>query len=346
MGTMKSIIFCIIVSVIIFFTNPSPGQFLSNLDATKGDALFTTYAAPQPRSSYTIDLGYQFSWNDTENGAEFISKDGLNFGLAFLQGKDLRFRLNELFREPVVTVSYSDLVSYYYYPSKDIRVEVLFDVYSSQEAIAEIRIRNEGAFPADLNVSPYLYYPSGDSVNDFVHQSPFDFYSFPVKKNRDGWMKEHSIPLTEELQGFMAGDIRFDSTLSFVMVKDDPANQKNHDPFQKLKDQLHKNKRSEKAIKGLIFSRGFSIYPGEQVHFRMVFGLDDMKIRIPDLSRKIQPLFTHDLRELIREDEKAYEKIPRLPLLTPSTSSSKQRDLTYFYWSCFSLLRQCIMPPE
>ena len=109
----------------------------------------------------------------------------------------------------------------------------------------------------------------------------------------------------------MAGDIRFDSTLSFVMGKDDPPKQKNHDPFRKLKDQLQKNKRSAKAVKGLIFSRGFRIYPGEQVHFRMVFGLEDKKVRIPDLSRKIRPLFTLDLKELIREDEKAYEKIPR-----------------------------------
>ena len=160
--------------------------------------MFTIYAAPQSRSFYTIDQGYQFSWNDNENGAEFISKDGLNFGLAFLQGKELRFRLSELYREPVVTVSYSDLADIIYYPSKDIRVEVLFDVYSSQEAIADIRIRNEGAFPAELNVSPYLYYSSGDNVNDFIHQTPFDFYSFPVKKDRDGWMKEHSIPLAED----------------------------------------------------------------------------------------------------------------------------------------------------
>ncbi len=365
----KNILFSLIVSSILF-ANPSPGQFLSNLDATRADALFTTYAAPQSRSSYTTDQGYQFSWNDAENGAEFISKDGLNFGMAFLIEKELRFRLNELYREPVVTVSYSDLVSYYYYPSKDIRVEVLFDVYSSQEAITDIRIRNEGAFPSEVNVSPYLYYPSGDTINDFTHQSPFDFYSLPVKKNRDGWMKEHSIPLIEELQGFMAGNIRSDSTLSFVMGKDNPPNQKSHDPFQKLKDQLHKNKRGAIAVKGLIFLRGLRIYPGEQVQFRMVFGLADKKVRIPDLSRKIQSLFTIDLRKLIREDEKAYGLIPNLLQLKSegsdkntsppvplsfrrggeggevNKSSISLRDLTYLYWSCFSLLRQCMMPPE
>ena len=349
MGTIKYILFIPFVAVIILISNPSWGQFLSNLDATGADALFTTYAAPQSRSSYTIDQGYQFSWNDWGNGAEFISKDGLNFGVAFSHDKDLRFRLNKLFHKPVITISYSDLVAYYYYPFRDIRVEVLFDVYSSQEAIADIRIKNEGVFPAEFNAVPYLYYPSGDTLNDFTHQGPFDFYTFPAKKNRDSWMKEHSIPLTEDMQGFIAGNIRFDSTLSFVMGRCDTPQQNSSDPFQKLKDQLHKNKRTANAVKGLIFSRGFRIYPGEQVHFRMVFGLDDKKIRVPDLFRKIQPLFKVDLMELVKEDEKAYEKIPKLPQLNSDGSDKNTpspRDLNYFYWSCFSLLRQCMMPPE
>jgi hypothetical protein len=340
MCTLKNIIFILVFAPLLLFPGLVSGQFLSNLDATKNDALFTTYAAPMSRSSYTIDQGYQFLWNDEDNGPEFISKNGLNFGLAFLQGNQLRFRLNEMYHEPFVTVSYSDLVSYYYYPFQDIRVEVLFDVYSSEEAIADVRIRNEGVFPAGLNVAPYLYFTSGDTINDIIHQSPYDLYSFPVKKVRDSWMKEHSIPLAEDLQGFMSGDIRYDSTLSFVTAKDRQPIQNSHDPFQKLKDQLHKNKRTETAVKGLIFSREFRIYPNDQVHFRIVFGLEDKKIRIPDLARRIQPLFNTDLIELIKDDEKAYEKIPPPPVLQGN------RNLTYLYWSCFSLLRQCVMPHE
>ena len=275
MGIMKEIIVSLIVAVIILFSNPSAGQFLSHLDATREDALFTTYAAPLNRSSYSNDQGYQFSWNDMENGAEFTSKDGLNFGLAFSSGTKVLYRLDELYQAPVITISYSDLVKYYYYPFKDIRIEVLFDVYSSQEAIADIRIRNEGAFPAEEVVMPYLYYPSGDTINDFKHQSPFDFYSFPVRKHQDNWMKEHSIPFTEDLLGFAAGDIRFDSTISFVIDKDNLPDHRNNDPIQQLKQRLIKNKKGSKAVKGLIFSRGFRIYPGDQVHFRMVFGVDE-----------------------------------------------------------------------
>ncbi|HTX87496.1 MAG TPA: hypothetical protein VMC08_00775, partial [Bacteroidales bacterium] len=120
-------------------------QFLSNLDATSRDALYTTYAAPVERSQYRTDQGYQLLWNDPESGIQLVSSDGGNFGIAFGTDQDLHFRLKEMFREPVVTVSYSDLVRLYYYPYKDIRVEILFDVYSSKTAIADIRIRNEGA---------------------------------------------------------------------------------------------------------------------------------------------------------------------------------------------------------
>jgi hypothetical protein len=356
MGSMKSILFFLFVPVIVLCSTPLAAQFLSNLDATRADALFTTYAAPQSRSSYMTDQGYQFSWNDGENGAEFISKDGLNFGMAFSQGKELRFRLNEMYREPVITVSYSDLVAYYFYPSRDIRAEVLFVVYSSKAAIADIQIRNEGTFPSEFSISPYIYYPSEDSVNEFSHQGPFDFYSFPVTKSRDGWMRAHSMPVAEELQGFMAGDIRFDSTLSFVRENKISQQKEIQDPYQRLKDQLYKNKRSAR-IKGLIFTRQFRIYPGDRIHFRVVFGLEDKKIRIPDLSRKIRALHAVDLSNLIKDDEKAYAQVPRLASLNPSVSPSdpkgfsstvlhSKRDLAYFYWSCFSLLRQCIMPAE
>jgi hypothetical protein len=363
MGSIQPIFFNAAIAAVILFSNPLAGQFLSKLDATSTDALYTTYAAPPARSFYTNDQGYRFSWNDGENGAEFITKDGLNFGLAFSRGTSLRFRLIELYRAPVVTVSYSDLVAYYYYPFKDIRVDVLFDVYSSQEAIADVWIRNEGAFPSQLNVSPYLYYPSGDTVNDIFHQGPFDFYSFPLKKSRDGWMKEHSIPLLEEFQGFISSDIRPDSTISFVSGRDQTLRQTNPDLFRILKNHLGKNNRTANAVKGLIFSRGFRIYPSDQAHFRIIFGMEDKKTRIPDLSRKILPLYNVNLQKLIREDEKAYEKIPRLPSLNPSLRtknpppsgggrnvsfqvSSSNRDFALFYWSCFSLLRQCMMPPE
>ena len=117
-------------------------QYLSNLQVDRNDALFTTYAAPMSRSHYKTDQGYQFQWTDKESGVEFISKEGPNLGIAFQMGGESRFRLGELYREPVVTTSYSDLMKYYYYPFSFLRVEVFFAVYSSETAIIEYRLVN------------------------------------------------------------------------------------------------------------------------------------------------------------------------------------------------------------
>ena len=346
MGILKSFLFktALIISVLPLY---SEAQFLSNLNASKNDALFTTYAAPQSRSSYKNDQGYSFSWTDEDNGAELISSTGLNLGFVFSNGKRSCFNLKESFKEPIVTTSYSDVISYYYYPFRNVRVKIIFDVYSSTEAIVDIQITNESDYSTEVNVSPYLYYPGEDSLNDIQHQSPFDFYSFPIRKNRDNWMKEHSIPLTEDLIGFIAGDILFDSAQSFVLGKNN-RKQLISEPFRKLKEQIGQNKRTANAVKGIIFSRNFRIYPGDRVHFRMVFGLEDQNIRIPDLSRKIQPLFSTDLNEVIKEDQLVYSKIPTPPIrqIKMTDNDLNERDLTYLYWSCFSLLRQCMMTPE
>ncbi|MCX6244062.1 MAG: GH116 family glycosyl hydrolase [Bacteroidetes bacterium] len=318
------------------------GPFLSNLHATRSDALFTTYAAPPARSDYKTDQGYSFTWNDDENGLEFNSKDGLNFGLAFSEKGELRYRLKELYQEPVMTVSYSDLAKYYYYPLPGVRVEIVFNVYSSEESFADIRIRNERTYPAELAVLPYLYCPLGDEANDILHQAPQDLYTFSLEKKRDGWMKEHSIPLTEKLRGVVAGDLRFDSVMTFAVPERSSQVKGNIDPFREIKEQFLINKKRA-AVKGLIFSRNLRIYPGDEVHFRMVMGVEVAKKRIPKIGRKIQPVFSIDPKQLILENEKAYEKIPQLKSFDSCASMDDYRML---YYSCFSLLRQCMMPPE
>jgi hypothetical protein len=343
------------VGIVAILLSPTPlsGQFLSNLHATRSDALFTTYAAPSARSTYKTDQGYQFCWNDPENGVEFNSKEGLNFGLAFSSNQELRYRLKELYREPIITVSYSDLADYSYYPLPGIRVEVFFDVYSSEAAFADIRIRNERAYPAEINVCPYLYSPSFIKENDIQHQAPQDLYTFSLEKKRDAWMQEHSIPLVEKLRGFVATDIRFDSVMTFVSSDAPKTITGSPDFFRDLKEQVRTNKKAFAAVKGLIFSRSFRIYPGDRVHFRMVFGIEDAEKRIPEIARKIQPDFNADPNQLIREDEKTYERIPEFKSLSGLANNGEKilsgkllNDYRMLYWSCFSLLRQCIMPPE
>ncbi len=321
--------------ILLFLFMMGSGSFsqpLTSLLATKDDPLYTTYAAPLSRSNYKIDQGYHFNWTDKEAGIAFTSKDGPEIGIAFSKGSETRLLLKEMFREPVVTLSFSDLISYYYYPFEHLRVEVFFDVYSSQYAISEIKIKNEGEFSKEVDVSPYLCYPSADTINDISRITGKNLYGFPMQKKRDGWMKDHSIPLEEDLSGCFAGNIRFDRVMTFVQtsagnVKDLPG---------RIKNQSWQRKKGSKAVKGIIFSRNYRLSPGDLVSFRIISGIE--KRSVSQRFDKVSTVFKVDLNSMVRDDEKVYANIPVL--------AANCSDLNLFYLSCFSLLRQCMMPPE
>jgi len=293
------------------------GQFLSNLHAMRTDALFTTYAAPPARSEYTSDQGYQFRWNDEESGIEFISAAGPNMGIAFMKDKRLVIKLNELFREPVVTTSYSDLVKYNYYPFRDLRVEVVFNVYSSVTAVVQYRFINEGVFPVEMSALPYLYYPSSTSAMAADQRPAPGIFRFELIKKRDDWMVEHHIPLTDTLEGWysLAG---YDNIAGFCFPKDHPSSE--------IARQEELQKHTSRFICGITDTCRYLLQPGETKSLRVVVSLDG----------KRETTFP-DLEHVLREDEQACAGIPRLKFA--------RSDDELLYWSAFSLLRQCMMPP-
>ena len=328
-------------------------QFLSHLKATKSDALYTTYAAPLSRSHYKTDQGYQFQWFDDEAGVEFISKDGPNLGIAFQCGNKLIFRLQQLSQEPVVTTSYSDLVKYFYYPVNDLRVEVFFAVYSSGTSLISYRMINEGRFPIYFTALPYLYFASSDSILGIDHQSNPDGYAFTVYKPRDGWMKEHNIPLADTLTG--SWTLTGCSTLkglAFVRSARQVNSTPKKDAFEELIKAMVLQKRANKYVNGIIRSCNFTLYPGEATSLRVTLDLVEKGSRLREtplslrrgaggeevgdagyrMSDKI------DLDNLITADELVYARIPKLTFT--------ERGKEMLYWSAFSLMRQCMMPPE
>jgi len=328
-------------------------QYLSHLQAVKTDPIYTTFAAPPSRTNYKTDQGYQFQWTDDEAGVEFISKDGPNFGIAFNHDNRLIFRLQELYREPVVTTSYSDLLYYFYYPLKELRVEVKFVVYSSETAIVQYRIMNEGHFPVSFTVLPYIYYPSTDSLPDMEHQPYPEGYRFSMRKPRDGWMKEHDIPLAETLTGLWT--LTGSTTLTgwaFVRSTSRETNIMREKPYGKLMSSMLLQKRANKYVKGIIRSRDFTMQPGDATSFRITVSIGDNgsrrpEIHIPSKFEAGRGVFPEarariedmvDFDRFVKEDELAYRRIPKL--------SFHDNDKEMLYWSAFSLMRQCMMPPE
>jgi len=327
----------IIIFILLMTGCLAQSQFLSNLDATKSDALFTTYASPLSRSSYKTDQGYQFVFSDPISGVELASSDGPNSGLAFGIGKEFRFMLKELFREPVVTTSYSDILKYYYYPFENLRTEVCFDVYSSSASLMDVVVKNEGQNVTEISIIPYHYYPSADSLVNIEHDNLFDAYCYPLNKKADSWMKEHSIPITTAIQAFYSPGLPLDS-MTCLSFKAGLKSGRSAGPADDIRRSLQLKKCSEPYWTLVAGFRTLRLQPGESTRFRMLISLEEAAVRRPPAFRKLKTLDFVDPLKVIKDDELIYSRIPK-PVL-PS------RDYEMLYWSCFSLMRQCMLPPE
>ncbi|MDZ7741173.1 MAG: hypothetical protein U5Q03_05325 [Bacteroidota bacterium] len=188
---MKNICFLIIL-LCLFIHGKS--QHLSNLHATKNDPVFTTYAAPIEHSDYVLDQAYQFMWSNPQEPLGFSSQRAGSFFLAFEKGADIKWKAGDFYREAVITNSYSDLMQFNFYPFKDIRLDAFFDVYTSQSAIWEIQITNEGPFHEKLLLYA-VFDGSSIEIDDLTMQQ--NAFTFSHKYQRDGWMIKHNIPLAE-----------------------------------------------------------------------------------------------------------------------------------------------------
>ncbi len=172
---------------------PAQSPYLSNLRATKDSPLYTTYAAAMERSEFVLDEGYHFRFYDSTRGIDFTTDTGGDLSLAFLRGADYVYELKHFAREPVITLSYPDMVAYFYYPYPDVRVEATFLVQSSHLALHEVTIINEGKEAQTLQVIPFMQnnYRLFNKVAFFPQENAI---AFTHEELPDGWTLEHQVP--------------------------------------------------------------------------------------------------------------------------------------------------------
>ncbi|MBC7186540.1 MAG: hypothetical protein H5U38_05850, partial [Calditrichaeota bacterium] len=84
--------------------------------------------------------------------------------------------------------------------------------------------------------------------------------------------------------------------------------------------------------------RSMSLRPGETKSFRLIRAVIEQGGNVDSLAMACKALMASDMEEALQEDEAAYARIPRL--------SWPSRDHCLMYWSAFSMMRQCMMPPE
>ncbi|MEW6507746.1 MAG: trehalase family glycosidase [Bacteroidota bacterium] len=325
----KIILFILIASVSIEAQN-----YLSNLNATKKDPIYTAYASSLERTNYKLDQGYSLSWFDPEKGIGFESKDGGNIYYAFKSGRTVRYLLKELYKEPVITTSYSDLVKFYFYPFKDIRVDAAFVVYSSQFTLHMLAITNESSSVVDLAVYPHFEL---NRINKLEYDLSSNTFNFFHSKARDNWMKEHSIPYTENIKSIFAVSEKPASYGAYEFLQNKSADtlqvlQKSFS-FLSLNNSINKN-----IVSSVAFQNSFVLKPNEKKEIRIVRGLEKADYTGNRLSVISDQLMEMDPELLVKENEKIYSRIPR-----PEFEDTEKEML---YWNAFSLIRQCMMKPE
>ncbi|MBN2431833.1 MAG: hypothetical protein JXQ27_10170 [Acidobacteria bacterium] len=175
-------------------TGGSDRPYLSNLQTTATDPLFTTYCAELARAEFTLDQGYHFRFYEPNHGLEFVTDTAGDWGVAFVRDGHACYRLADLAAPPVITMSYPDLIRYHFRPYPDLRVEATFVVYSSRGAVQELRIHNTGQRPVALRVAPYLHHRQHSFDRVTLHAAD-GALSASHEERPDAWMMGHDIPV-------------------------------------------------------------------------------------------------------------------------------------------------------
>ncbi|HEY0899611.1 MAG TPA: trehalase family glycosidase, partial [Sphingobacteriaceae bacterium] len=171
--------------------------YLSDLRADKNFPLYATYAAPMQRSNFVLDEGYEFRFYVDSLGADFITDTGGDLALGFKIDNKWIYNVRDMFKAPVITSSYPDMVKYEFYPAKDIRVEAFFAVHSSTAALLDIKVFNQRANRSKITVVPFMRnsYRTFSQVRTQGNKITFNHEEYP-----DGGTTSHKLPFTDSIQ--------------------------------------------------------------------------------------------------------------------------------------------------
>lgn len=216
----KLIILLVIAQVVAYAQQTKP--YLSNLPATKNSPLYTTYAAAMERSEFTLDEGYHFLFYDSTRGADFITDNAGDWSLGFRRGTKYVSSISEMYKEPLISASYPDLVKYNFYPFENIKVDVSFLVYSSHTAIQDITITNLGSQKAVIDILPYLRnnYRSFNEVQILKEKNAI---TFSHEELPDSWVLDHKVPYVDKVYNAFLFSEPMDRYASFRSYKWGPV---------------------------------------------------------------------------------------------------------------------------
>ncbi len=316
-------------------------QFLSHLSADENFPVFTTYAAPMERTNYKTDQAYEMMWYHPEKPVQFESKKGGIIGFTIADENGRIKTLETFYQKPVISATYSDLVTYSYAPEKYIEINESFNVYSSETAVRRIQISNTSVHHKSFSLLAYFYFP-GKTIKD-VEVIDNSAFCFVHEFQKDGWMKNHKIPMVENLFNY------FDFYENQMEEIEREAINKNHHTFyakdyrsftDSLEGRSKGNGRTAETskINALVIEIPVKLKAKGSLSFSLVRSVFAPEIKMEARQAFIKEACNASIEKLIAENEKLYAGIPKLPF-----TNKKHEAL---YWNAFTLIRQCMMPPE
>jgi hypothetical protein len=329
----------LLVSICVIFAAALPVHaqpYLSDLSATAEDPLFATYAAPLERSAFIIDEGYRFRFYEPERAPRFGTDHAGNLALAFRRDGDVRYALEEMHSAPVITTSYSDLVKYHFRPYEDVEVEAFFQVYSSSVALQDVRITNTGDESVDLDVYPLLH-DDGEVWNVEIDENK-RYVTCGHREPLDGWMKRKrgQVPYVPRRLDVLRLSDGADEVGTYDQLR---AEGGESTAFMQALSEGSLTNHAPDTARVVAFRKQLALEAGETERMRIARGVRGIHSDREQLLEDSRVLMDYDMSQAVAANEQLYASIPELP-------ASVSDDERMMYWSAFSLIRQCMMPPE
>jgi len=129
--------------------------------AGAADPVFTTYAAPLPRSEYLVDEGYHLRFYSPKEPLAFTTDTAGDWGISFRIGEKAIHAVGDYAVPPTIESSLASLARLTFQPAAGLDARATFAVWSSRAARLDLVIRNASGQPARGAVTLWYRRPEG-----------------------------------------------------------------------------------------------------------------------------------------------------------------------------------------
>lgn len=316
-----------------------PDLPLSHLNAGAHDPLYTTYAAPLPRSEYFVDEGYYLRYGSPYFATSYMTDTAGDFALAWRWGDRTAISADSFVKPPVIRRSYTDLVETESWPFEQVEVRETFDVYSSRFAVLDVAITNHGADAHTITV--FLAYQH-NPITELKAGGNGQWFTFAHHVDPNSWSESAHEQFDPDLHDVLMLSAPADGWNAYQSIALGPAARGMLDP-QTLTGTIPATPQSFIAATNLLLA------PGETKKFRVIRGVQPANEDLPKLIAGAQELLSQPLAPVIAASEQQYGRIPRACAVQnpkPPCVRFPNHDWELAYWSALSQVRQQMMPPE